>query len=138
MILAAWIVPSSFAAATSCSSPTLGTRNNLVKQKAVIEVTGYAWLDGTCEGPDSRGCGASDPPPPALPMEDIELSLRPIEGGPEIPLATTDANAEGDFSVEIELPRVPDGEYVLIGRTGDEVIEGDPVTITKDGGHGDP
>lgn len=119
------------AAATSCAPPALNTRNNLIKQGSSIVVTGQAWLAGGCEEPNSGGC--SEEPAPAVPMSDIELSLRPRDGGDPIPVAQPDADEQGDFRVKVDLGGVKVGEYVLIAGDGQDAIEGDPVSITRTG-----
>jgi hypothetical protein len=129
VLLVLAVAPS--ASATSCAPPALNTRNNLIKQGGSIVVTGQSWLAGGCEEANSGGC--SEEPAPAVPMSDIELSLRPRGGGDPIPVAQADADEQGDFRVKVDLAAVRIGEYVLIAGQGHDAIEGDPISITRTG-----
>ena len=92
---------------------------------STITVRGSAWQQGSwfgCLGDDS--------------YEDITIRITPESGGDDsaysVPLATVDADEDGRFNVSVEIPDLPEGQYLLLGTAPGVYPEADtPIRVTN-------
>lgn len=111
----------SAAADASCAEPQIdiGRRFEVAPGDELV-VTGRFWSD-TCDDTGGSSMCSQDELDPSRPTQDIRLMLIPKGEGDRVFLAEVDADPNSAFRVEVVVPEVPPGRYVIreAGGMGD-------------------
>lgn len=106
-------------ASAGCSSPIIFVEATSAAPGETIVITGEGWRDDcsdTSVGP--RGACAAEPEPDH-PLSDIVIEIRRV-GDLETLRLAEDGAADGEFEfrLEVTVPQLEPGKYVLLAHTG--------------------
>lgn len=109
-------------ARADCGGPTIRVVPTKAEAEEAITVVGEFWTD-TCDdvgGVPGGGCFSTDDGfDEGHPIQNIEISLRPVKGAEPIRLETVDAEDDFAFRLEVALPLLEPGRYEILAHSDD-------------------